>query len=232
MDTVFIMANGGHVSNKFERKVSEILINSGLYEKAIIFNNIHYRYSTFKETCSAGKPLSIRMINGNGTAYEVDLVALGINQGGMDIIQASIKNSRFENLVPEDVNSAKLLGYKNIDRYYFDQTLLDLTDRQKAMKGEFEHFKKTWIYDYLDENGKLTGLQKQYLIVKSIKRQPAQNSLIFQDLTSNGIEIISKHELSEDNKEKSEVPITYISGLIINDMERDVIDIINSLDKV
>ncbi|MCK4927090.1 MAG: hypothetical protein KAS11_01375, partial [Candidatus Aenigmarchaeota archaeon] len=106
MNTVFIMVNGGHISNKFERKVSEILINSGLYEKAIVFNNIHYRYSTYKETSSAGKPLSIRMINGNGTEYEVDLVALGINQGGMDIIQASIKNSRFENLVPEDVNSA------------------------------------------------------------------------------------------------------------------------------
>jgi len=232
MNTVFIMANGGHVSNKFERKVSEQLIKAGQYNSAILFNNIYFRHSAYKDTESGGKSLNIRMINGNGTEYEVDMVALGINQSGMDIMQASIKNSRFENLIPEDVNSAKLLGYKNVDRYYFDQTQLDLSEKQKAMKGEFEHFENTWIYDYLKNKEKLSGLQKQYLIVKSIERQTAEKSLIFQDLKLNGIEIISKRELLEDNNEKSEVPINYINGLIINDMERDVIDIINSLDKV
>ncbi len=223
------MAESGHVSNRFERKASEELVKSGQYDSAILFNNIYFKYSAYKETYSAGKPLYIRMINGNGTEYEVDTVALGIKQGEMDIIQASIKNSRFENLIPEDVNSAKLLGYCNIDPYYFNQTNLNLSEKQKAMKGEFEHFGNTGIYDHLKNSEKLSGIQKQYLIVKSIKRQTAKKSLIFQDLKLNGIEIISKRELLEDNNEKSEVPITCISGLIINDMERDVIEIINSI---
>jgi len=223
------MAESGHVSNKFERTVSEMLIKAGEYDKAVLFNNIFFRHSTYKETESAGKPLFIRMINGNGTEYEVDMVVLGFKQGEIDIIQASIKNRNFESLIPQEVNSAKLLGYYNTNRYYLDQTNLDLSEKQKAMKGEFEHFGNTWIYDHLKDNGKLSGLQKQYLVLKSIEDQSEKDSLIFQDLTLNGIEIISMPELSEFVNDKNEVPITYFSKLIVSDVQRNVIKIINKI---
>ena len=149
------MGKKGHKSEKFERRVFDKLLAYLEYDDAIIFENPVFKYANpYKETSSGGKPIIIRMVNGGKTQYEVDRIAFARNQSSTDydVIYSSIKNRAFEDLIPDDVNSAKLLGLGNVwNRTFLEQ--MNNVDMTRKTPGEFEHFKRSRFYKKAEEMG-------------------------------------------------------------------------------
>ena len=164
-----VKKNSYHMSEEFERLSFEKLLLFLGYSDAIVLENASFKYPRRVITDNLDK--EIKLINGPDE-YEVDRIALAwnIDEKAFDLIQASIKNRRFEDIIPSQLNSAKLLGYSSVDLKHINDMNLRLNKAQKSKRGEFEHIKDTTAYEFLEYFNLLSGIEENAVIVKSKRK--------------------------------------------------------------
>ncbi|MEA2003713.1 MAG: hypothetical protein U9O53_02005 [archaeon] len=214
--------NSYHISEEFERLSFEKLLLFLGYDDAIVLENACFKYPRRVITDNMDK--EIKLINGPDE-YEVDRIAFAWNTGekAFDLIQASIKNRRFEEINPSQLNSAKLLGYSSVDLKYMKDMNLRLSKVQKLKRGEFEHIKDTTVYEFLEYFRLLSDIEVNAVIVKSKRKEGTGRAngnvkakLISKDLELNGIDTYVYNNLTDGGSKKEEYTASkYIKNLKI-----------------
>ena len=217
-----VKKNSYHMSEEFERLSFEKLLLFLGYSDAIVLENASFKYPRRVITDNLDK--EIKLINGPDE-YEVDRIAFAwnIDEKAFDLIQASIKNRRFEDIIPSQLNSAKLLGYSSVDLKHMKDMNLRLSKAQKSKRGEFEHIRDTTVYEFLEYFRLLSGIEVNAAIVKSKRKEGTGRTngnmkakLMSKDLELNGINTYVYNSLIDgDSKNEEYITIKYIKNLRI-----------------